>query len=134
MDTLYREEILEHYREPMNFGKLGQFDASSKQVNPFCGDEIEMFVTFDKKSLGGLANPPPRCTIGDIGFEGKGCAISMAAASILTEYVKGKPKEQLTKFSEGDMLELFGIQVSETRKKCALLALAVLQDCLSASS
>lgn len=130
-DSLYREELLEHYRAPMNFGKPSQFDISSKQVNPFCGDEIEMYIKFDQKSLGVLSKPPPRCTIGDIGFEGKGCAISMAAASMLTEYAKGKTKEQLTKFGENDMLELLGIGVSETRKKCALLALFVLKDCLS---
>lgn len=120
MDSLYREEILEHYREPQNFGRLLLFDASSKQVNPFCGDEIGMFVRF--------ANG----VIGEIGFEGKGCAISMAAASMLTEYAKEKGKEQLTKFGEDDMLELLGVHVSETRKKCALLALYVLKDCLYA--
>lgn len=121
MINFYREEILEHYREPLNFGKLAKFDKSVKQFNPFCGDEIEIFIKWDKGDKG---------AIGDIGFLGKGCAISMAASSILTEYARGKTKKQLTKFSEKDMLALLGIQVSETRKKCATLALFVLKDCL----
>ncbi len=117
--TLYREELLEHYRNPQNFGKLSDFDISSKQSNPFCGDDVEIFVQLKKYR------------IKNIGFEGKGCAISMAGASMLTEFVKGKTKKELTKFSEKDMLSLLGIEVSETRKKCALLGLAVLKDCFS---
>lgn len=131
-DSLYREEILEHYRDPMNFGKPEQFDTSSRQVNPFCGDEIEVFVKFDKKTRGVNTIPPLRWKITDIGFEGKGCAISMAAASMLTEHAKGKDRKQLTKFLEQDMLKLLNIEVSETRKKCALLALYVFRDCLYA--
>ncbi|MBI2034801.1 MAG: iron-sulfur cluster assembly scaffold protein [Candidatus Levybacteria bacterium] len=132
ISNVYREEILEHYREPQNFGKLSSFDVSSKQLNTFCGDEIEMFIKFKNKgkSLGVLAKSPPRWTVEKIGFLGKGCAISIASASILTEFVKGKKKTVLTKFSEEDMLSLLQIEVSETRKKCALLGWAVLQDCL----
>lgn len=115
---MYREEILEHYRSPQNFGQLGRFDKKSKQLNPFCGDEIEMFVSFDGN------------VVGDVGFKGSGCAISIASASLLTEFAKGKTKNELTKFSQEDMLDLLGIEVSETRKKCALLALSVLRDCL----
>ncbi|QQG41028.1 MAG: iron-sulfur cluster assembly scaffold protein [Candidatus Levyibacteriota bacterium] len=120
MDTqsLYREELLEHYRNPQNFGKLSHFDISSKQSNPFCGDHVEMFITLEKDK------------IKNIGFDGRGCAISMAGGSMLTEFAKGKTKEELTSFSEKDMLALLGIEVSETRKKCALLALSVLKDCL----
>ncbi len=116
--TLYREEILEHYRNPQNFGKITNFSVSAKQANPFCGDDVEMFVDLGKD------------IIKNIGFVGRGCAISMAGSSMLTEFVKGKTKEELTKFSEKDMLELLGIEVSETRKKCVLLALSVLRDCL----
>lgn len=116
-NSLYREEILDHYKNPLNFGKLKKFDVSSKQLNPFCGDEIEMFVKFKKD------------TIENVGFTAKGCAISIASASILTNYVKKKTKKQLTKFSEKDMLALLRIEVSETRKKCALLALTTLKDC-----
>lgn len=119
MDNLYREEILEHYQNPQNFRKLANFDVSSKQTNPFCGDEVEMFIKYDDQK------------ITDIGFIGKGCAICIAATSILTEFAKGKTKKQLTKFTEKDMLDLLGIQVSETRRKCALLGLAVLRDCIN---
>lgn len=120
MDTqsLYREELLEHYRNPQNFGKIPNFSASAKQSNPFCGDDIELFIKFEKDK------------IINIGFQGHGCAISMAAASMLTEFAKGKTKKELTTFGENDMLALLGVEVSETRKKCALLSLSVLRDCL----
>lgn len=118
MSTLYREEILEHYNNPLNFGKIKNFDKYSKQLNPLCGDEVEMFVKFSKSK------------VLDISFLAKGCAISIASCSILSDFVKGKTKKELTNFSEKDMLGLLGIEVSETRKKCALLALFVLRDCL----
>jgi len=120
MSDIYREEILEHYKDPQNFGRLSDFTASSKQTNPFCGDEIEIFVKFGEK-----------WKIKVVGFVGKGCAISIAAVSILTEFSKGKSKEELTMFSEKDMLNLLGVKVSETRKKCALLGFSVLKDCLN---
>ncbi|MDP3987830.1 MAG: iron-sulfur cluster assembly scaffold protein [Candidatus Levybacteria bacterium] len=123
-DNLYKEEILEHYKNPQNFGKLVKFDVSSKQLNPFCGDEIEMFVKFEVRPQGSEAK------VKNVKFLGRGCAISMAAGSILTEYVKGKTKKQLTSFTEKDMLDMIGIKVSQTRKKCALLPLFVLKDCL----
>lgn len=118
LDNLYREEILEHYKNPLNFGRLKNFDISSKLSNPFCGDEIEIFIKFEKEK------------ISEIGFSGNGCAISVAATSMLTKYVKGKIKKQLTKFMEKDMLNLLNIQVSNTRKKCALLGWAALKNCL----
>ena len=117
-DTLYREEILEHYRNPQHFGKPKTYTVSSKQTNPFCGDEIEMFLHMENGK------------VGDIGFEGIGCAICIAGASLLTEFALGKSKDELTKFDDSDMLSLLGIPVSQTRKKCALLAFATLQDCL----
>lgn len=123
-DNLYREELLEHYRSPLNFGKLSNADSSAKQANPFCGDSIEMFVKFEK-SRGDQASTLRRCM-----FIGEGCAISTAAASMLTEHAKGKTKKELTSFKDSDMLALLGIEVSDTRKKCALLALSVLRDCL----
>lgn len=127
MDTqsLYREELLEHYRNPQNFGRPKTFDLSSRQLNPFCGDEIEIFVKFISTSEGAKLDH-----LEGVSFEGRGCAISIAAASMLTEYAKGKTKKELTKFYPRDMLNLLGLEVSGTRKKCALLALAVLKDCL----
>lgn len=116
--NLYREEILENFRNPQNYGKLSDFDKHSKQHNPLCGDEIEMFVKFDDSSLY------------DIRFQGKGCAISISSASILTEYVKDKEKKHVKKMSDDEMISLLGIEVSDARKKCALLSLYVLRDCL----
>lgn len=118
-DNLYKEEILEHYKNPLNFGRLKDFDTYSRQLNPFCGDEIEIFLKFARKN-----------SIRAIKFFGNGCAVCIAATSMLTEHAKNKTTTELTKFSEKDMLELLGIEVSETRKKCALLGLAVLRDCL----
>jgi nitrogen fixation NifU-like protein len=124
MDSLYKEEILEHYYSPQNFGKLATFDVSSQQLNPFCGDEIEIYIR--------IKNHESRSKeIDDIGFTGKGCAISIASASLLTEFAKKKPLSILTNFSQEDMLQLLGVEISDTRKKCALLALAVLRDCLN---
>lgn len=133
MDNLYREEIIEHYKNPLNFGKLQKFDATSMQLNPFCGDEISMFVMFknSKKSAGVATVSPLGWKVDAISFTGKGCALSIAAASMLTEHAKDKSKKQLTKFTEEDMLDLLGIAVSETRKKCAFLALFTLRDCLN---
>lgn len=148
MSIIYREEILEHFRDPQNFGKLNAFDVSAKQANPFCGDDIEVFVKFNHHPgrawivrsergrrdfgvtrQGGI----PRMTVETVSFIGTGCAICIASASLLTEYTKGKPIKELTDFSEEDMLSLLGVEVSETRKKCALLALATLRDCLRAA-
>lgn len=126
MSDLYREEILEHYNNPQNFGKLVNFTISSRQTNPLCGDDIEIFVQFDKKSLGVNTKSPPRCT--NISFLGKGCALSIAAASFLTEFSKGKSKRELEEISEQHMLDLLQIEVSESRKKCALLAFYTLKD------
>ena len=117
MDTLYREEILEHYREPQNFGVMKDYSLMSHQHNPFCGDDIEIYVKGQD-------------VIEDISFSGKGCAISIAASSLLTEFVKKKTKENLLSFSDSDMLAMLGVEISETRKKCALLALWTLRDCL----
>ena len=129
---LYREEILDHYQNPHNFGKVDGSDAHSRQTNPLCGDDIAIWVKFNNngKSAGVNISPPQGWTVRDIGFVGKGCAICMAGASMLTDFAKGKSKIELTKFSENDMLELLGIEVSETRKKCVMLSLAVLKDCL----
>lgn len=118
MTNLYREEILEHYKEPHNFGEPATFDVTSQQHNPFCGDDIALYVSY-KNDI-----------IKNISFIGKGCAISIASVSMLTDYVCGKTKNKLTKMSEEDMLQLLGLKVSDTRKKCALLGFAVLQDCI----
>lgn len=125
LDTLYKEEILEHFHDPQNFGEIKDYTSKSKQLNPFCGDEIEIFVKLGTDS-GQSQND--ELLIEEISFTGKGCAISIASASMLTEEVKKKTTDEIVNFSEKDMLDLLGVEISETRKKCALLALAVLRD------
>lgn len=118
LDSIYREEILDHYKNPQNFGTLYSFSHKTHIVNPFCGDELTLYVLIVHNR------------IEDIAFSGSGCAISIASASLLTEHCKGKAKETLTVFQERDMLKLLNIPVSETRKKCALLGFAALKDCI----
>lgn len=117
-DTIYREELLEHYSDPHNFGVLRKFQKTSRQYNPFCGDNITIYTTFSDEVLS------------DISFTGKGCVISIASASLLTDFVKGKKKARIKKVTEQELLSFINIPISESRKKCALLVLSVLQDCL----
>lgn len=114
-DDLQMEYILDLYRNPKNYGTLENPDISHKEGNPSCGDEIRI----DLKIKDGK--------IVDIKFSGKGCAISQAAASILTEKVKGKSVEEVKNFSKEDMLRAIGVQLSPIRLKCGLLALKVLK-------
>jgi nitrogen fixation protein NifU and related proteins len=112
---LYREVILDHYRNPRNYGSIDPADYSAHEVNPLCGDEIEM----DLKLEDGV--------VADVKFEGRGCAVSMASASILTEMVKGQPIEEVMALTKDDLLEELGIPVSPARMKCALLGLKALK-------
>ena len=110
-EDLYREEILELYRDPLNYGKIKNADARFRDFNPVCGDEIEIFLALKDSS------------IEQIKFEGKGCAISIAAASLLTEYLKGKKLSVAKNLKNERMLSLLPIKVVDLRLKCALLAL-----------
>ena len=114
-ELMYREHILEHYKEPQNFGQVETPTMVYKENNPLCGDEIEISAKIEKS------------TITDIKFQGHGCAISQAAASIMTEHLKGKKLTEVLSFSREDMLALLGIEISAMRLKCALLARHVLQ-------
>ncbi len=115
MDDLYRLEILEHYRHPLNFGRLENPDITYHDSNPFCGDEI----TLDLKIRDGR--------VVDARFVGQGCAISRASASMMTEAIKGRTLEELRKWSKEDILDLLGIDVGPVRLKCALLPLKALK-------
>jgi len=119
MDELYRDFILDHYRNPRNAGTLESPDASFEDNNPLCGDKIRM----DLKLRDGLVD--------DIKFSGRGCAISQASASLLTEAVKGKPLAEIAKIGKEDVLENLGINISAARLKCALLGLKVLKQALA---
>jgi nitrogen fixation protein NifU and related proteins len=114
MDDFYRDFILDHYRNPRNFGHLSDPDASAEDLNPLCGDTIRM--EFDVDDAG---------VVRDVRFSGKGCAISQASASMLTETIKGMPLEEIAKLSKDVVLENVGIGISPTRLKCATLGLRV---------
>ena len=113
MDDFYRDYILDHYRSPRNFGHLETPDVSAEDLNPLCGDEIRMEFAVDH----GLVK--------DVRFSGKGCAISQASASMLTEALKGMKLEDVAKLSKDVILENVGIGISPTRMKCAMLGLRV---------
>jgi nitrogen fixation NifU-like protein len=114
-DQFYREYILDHYKNPRNFGRLEHPDISHEEDNPLCGDVIGM----EFRVKDGI--------IEDVKFHGRGCAISQAAASLLTERLKGLPLEEAKKINKEDVLAELGIQISPARIKCALLSLKVLK-------
>jgi nitrogen fixation NifU-like protein len=115
--SIYQEILLEHYKNPKNFGPLP--GAKSLQLNnPLCGDIIQMNVLIKDNK------------VENITFEGKGCAISTASASLLTEYAKGKHVDELRKLDKSFILDIIGIDLSPNRLKCALLPLEVLQKTL----
>jgi nitrogen fixation NifU-like protein len=117
MDDLYREQILEHYKRPRNYGELADFDLEFEDVNPFCGDEIRVQLKLDDQGR-----------VGAVAFSGKGCAISQAAASLLSEELNGKSVEELLRLDKDFVLDLLGIEISATRMKCALLGLKVVKS------
>ena len=120
MDDLYRDEILEHYREPHNFGTLPAPDAVHEGHNPLCGDRITMMLAVDEDG-----------TISDVAFNGRGCAISQASASMLTDEVRGRPLAEVEAMTNQDILDLLGIEISPARLKCALLSLETMQHALA---
>jgi nitrogen fixation protein NifU and related proteins len=116
MDDFYRDYILDHYRSPRNFGHLDRVDASAEDLNPLCGDTITMELQIDDGK------------VSDVRFSGKGCAISQASASMLTEEIKGMKLEDVARLSKDVVLENVGIGISPTRMKCAMLGLRVLKS------
>ena len=119
MDSVYKEEILDHYKHPRNFGELEDADIRVDANNPLCGDRLAM----DLKVKDGIVQ--------DVAFTGRGCAISQASASMLTEEMVGRPLEELAKMTRQDILDNLGIEVSYARMKCALLSLGLLRLALA---
>jgi nitrogen fixation NifU-like protein len=119
MDDLYRDEILEHYRRPHNFGTLESPDAQHEGQNPLCGDRITMMLAIDAEG-----------TIRDVAFSGRGCAISQASASLLTDQLRGLSLGDAEALTNQDILDLLGIEISPARLKCALLSLDTLKHAL----
>lgn len=119
MDDLYRDEILEHYRNPHNFGTLPSPDAVHEGHNPLCGDRITLMLAID---AGGA--------IEDVAFSGRGCAISQASASLLTDRLRGLSLQDAEALTNQDVLDLLGIDISPARLKCALLSIDTLKRAL----
>lgn len=136
MDDLYREVILDHFKNPRNFGKLKNPTASFSLYNSACGDKITIELKI-KSRLSGIPQKTGNYDlriIEDIRFSGEGCAISMASASMLTEKVLGKNIEEVQKLKTKDILKMLGIILTPTRLKCALLPLEVLHKTLAYST
>jgi nitrogen fixation NifU-like protein len=116
MDDIYRQYILEHFREPRNHGHLEHPDIAVGDTNPLCGDriEIELQVAGDRVSA--------------VRFSGRGCAISQAAASMLTERIEGATLAELRALKPQDILEMLGVEIGPARQRCALLCLRVLHQ------
>jgi nitrogen fixation NifU-like protein len=116
MDDLYREVIIEHYKNPGYRGRLDPHDIQFADNNPLCGDHIEITLRVDDQG-----------SVADARFNGHGCAISQASADLLMESIIGKPVDEVKKLSRQDVLDMLGIDLGPVRLKCALLSLKVLK-------
>ncbi len=116
MDDLYREVIVEHYKNPTYRGSLDPHDISFEDENPLCGDHIRIDLRVDENGV-----------VQEAAFDGHGCAISQASADLLLESIIGKNVEDLKKLNKNDVLELLGIELGPVRLKCALLPLKILK-------
>ena len=117
MEDFYKEYILDHYRNPRNFGVLEAPDATAEDLNPLCGDRIRFDLKIDGDGR-----------VSDVKFSGKGCAISQASASMLSESLKGQKLEDVARLSQDVVLENVGIGISPARMKCAMLGLKVVKS------
>lgn len=120
MDDLYRDEILEHYRRPHNFGTLPNPDASYEGSNPLCGDRITLMLAISEDGH-----------VADVAFTGRGCAISQASASMLTDELRGMSLADVARLSNQDIMDTLGIEISPARLKCALLSVDTLRRALA---
>ena len=119
-DQFYREVILDHYKNPRSYGLLTEPDASAEGQNPLCGDEVTVSLKFAGDGE----------TIEEIGFEGRGCAISQAATSMLMEMTKGRTAEQVAALDKDELLAEIGVPLTPVRLQCAMLGLTTLKVAL----
>ena len=117
MDDLYREVILDHYKNPRGHGVIEDADASAEGMNPLCGDEVSIYVQF----------APDGETVDEVKFSGRGCAISQASTSMLMEIVQGRTATEVAELPKEDLLEEVGIPLTPVRLKCAILGLTTLR-------
>ena len=120
VDDLYREVILDHYKNPRGHGVIEGADAQAEGLNPLCGDEVSIYVQFAEDGE----------TIDEVKFSGRGCAISQASTSMLMEMVKGRTATEIAELPKDELLEEIGIPLTPIRLKCALLGLGVLKVAL----
>jgi nitrogen fixation protein NifU and related proteins len=116
MDQLFREQIIDRYKNPQFRGTLDPHDISFEDDNPLCGDHIRIDLRVDENEL-----------VTEAKFDGQGCSISQASADLLVEHAVGKPLSEIQKFSKDNVIELLGIELGPVRLKCALLSLKVLK-------
>lgn len=120
-EQLYQENILDHYKHPHNAGRLEGATLRARELNPSCGDVIELFLLLDGCDR-----------VQDVRFDGHGCAVSTASVSMLTDRIKGRPLAEVMALGERDVLALLGIEVGPLRMKCAMLSLRALKSALAA--
>ncbi len=119
IQDMYKENILDHYKKPRNFGEIPEAPATAHAANPLCGDELDFFLVFDENN-----------TVSDVKFSGSGCTITMASASMLSEKLKGMSRAEVEQLSTDDAIELLGVPVNPARMKCATLALETVQQAI----
>jgi nitrogen fixation NifU-like protein len=119
-DQLYREIILDHYKNPRGHGVIEGADAEAEGMNPLCGDEVTIYVAFDEDGE----------TIDEVKFSGRGCAISQAATSMLMEMVQGKTATEVATMPRDELLEEMAVPLTPVRQRCALLGLTTLKVAL----
>ena len=120
LESLYREVILDHYKNPRGHGVMENADAEAEGQNPLCGDEVSIYVAFGEDGQ----------TIDDVKFSGRGCAISQAATSMLMEMTKGRTAEEVAVLDKDELLAEIGVPLTPVRLKCAMLGLTTLKVAL----
>ena len=120
LESLYREVILDHYKNPRGHGVIEDADAEAEGQNPLCGDEVSVYVAFAEDGQ----------TIDDVKFSGRGCAISQAATSMLMEMTRGRTAEQVATLDKEELLAEIGVPLTPVRLKCAMLGLTTLKVAL----
>jgi len=111
-EEVYRENIIDHYKNPRNFKELNPHTVKKREYNPLCGDDVTLFIDTDSRGK-----------VKEASFKGNGCAISVAASSMFTDYIKGKTLDEVKNMKREEIFELLGIQLGVVRMKCGLLCL-----------